>query len=120
MSRTRGEENMITTTVRVEAKTLENLKVAARSIGMGQSDFIRFAIMAMTTRTQKGILGGAGQSQKNDTLYDLQDNPHFRDFAEQKMAEGRDFWIHESREGVGFMADVAKAIVAVGDTRVEE
>ena len=49
-----------------------------------------------------------------DALHDLRDNPHFRDFAEQKMAENGDFWLHESREGSGFMRDVAEAIVAVG------
>lgn len=111
---------MITTTVRVEEGTLENLKVAAKSIGMGQSDFIRVAIMALITRTQKGILGGADQSQRNDTLHDLQDDIHFRDFAKQKMVDAGDFWLHESREGVGFMSDIAKAIVAVGSVEGRE
>lgn len=52
--------------------------------------------------------------KKGDVLQDLHNNQHFRPFAEQKMAENGDFWRKESREGKGFMRDVAKAIVAVG------
>ena len=49
-----------------------------------------------------------------DAMQDLHNNPHFKRFAEQKMEENGDFWRNESREGSGFMRDVAEAIVAVG------
>ena len=56
MGKKRGEPKMITTTVRVEAGTLTDPNIAAKSIGMGQSDFIRFAIMVMISRTERGFL----------------------------------------------------------------